>query len=86
VALLVLDPEVSARWISENGRDAMDTAIRAAVEAANAGLSRVEQIKRYHVIDAEWRPGGDELTPTMKLKRKPIQEKYAAEIERLYGA
>ena len=58
---------------------------RRAVEEANAHLSRVEQIKRSRVLDAEWLPGGDELTPTMKLKRKPIAEKYAAEIEALYA-
>jgi long-subunit acyl-CoA synthetase (AMP-forming) len=54
------------------------------VAAANAELSRVEQVKRFAIIDADWLPGGDELTPTMKLKRKPILAKYAAEIERLY--
>ena len=36
------------------------------------------------LVDADWLPGGDELTPTMKLKRKPIQQKYASEIEELY--
>ena len=36
------------------------------------------------IVDADWLPGGDELTPTMKLKRKPIQQKYASEIEELY--
>jgi long-chain acyl-CoA synthetase len=56
-----------------------------AVETANARLSKVEQIKRHTVLEQEWEPGGDELTPTMKLKRKPIAEKYAAEIEALYG-
>ena len=56
------------------------------VRAANLKLSRVEQIKRFTVLPQEWLPGGDELTPTMKLKRKPIAEKYAAEIEALYGA
>jgi long-subunit acyl-CoA synthetase (AMP-forming) len=59
--------------------------VAAAIEAANAGLSRVEQIKRFAIVEAEWPPGGDELTPTLKLKRKPIHAKYAAEIERLYG-
>ena len=40
-------------------------------------LSRVEQIKRFTIVAGDWLPGGDELTPTMKLKRKPIGEKYA---------
>jgi long-subunit acyl-CoA synthetase (AMP-forming) len=51
---------------------------------ANEQLSRVEQIKRYALLPDEWLPGGDELTPTMKLKRKPITAKYAARIEALY--
>jgi long-subunit acyl-CoA synthetase (AMP-forming) len=44
----------------------------------------VEQIKCFKLLDTDWEPGGDELTPTMKLKRKPIAEKYATEIEALY--
>ena len=55
------------------------------VEAANAHLSRVEQIKRFRLLPVEWLPGGDELTPTMKLKRRPIAEKYADEIDALYA-
>ncbi len=39
---------------------------------ANQRLSRVEQIKRFPVLHEEWLPGGEELTPTMKLRRKPI--------------
>ena len=62
----------------------MQEAIAAAVDEANSHLSRVEQIKRFAILGDEWQPGGDELTPTMKLKRKPIAEKYAAEIEALY--
>jgi long-chain acyl-CoA synthetase len=38
------------------------------------------------VLTGDWLPGGDELTPTMKLKRKPIAAKYAADIEVLYSA
>jgi long-chain acyl-CoA synthetase len=37
------------------------------------------------VLPDDWQPGGDELTPTMKLKRKPIHEKYSEEIEALYA-
>ena len=55
------------------------------VAAANEQLARVEQIKRYKLLTEDWEPGGDELTPTMKLKRKPIHEKYAKEIEELYA-
>ena len=50
------------------------------VDAANAKLARVEQIKYFTIVEGDWLPGGDELTPTMKLKRKPIAEKYAEEI------
>ena len=55
------------------------------MDAANDRLSRVEQIKRFALLEDEWLPGGDELTPTMKLKRRPIAEKYADEIEGLYA-
>jgi long-subunit acyl-CoA synthetase (AMP-forming) len=85
VALIVLDPES----LAARGADAEDPTIAEeiaeAVEAANARLSRVEQIKRYKVLSGEWLPGGDELTPTMKLKRRPIERKYEAEIEALYS-
>ena len=52
---------------------------------ANGRLSRVEQIKRYRLLEHDWMPGGDELTPTMKLKRRAIAKRYADEIERLYA-
>jgi long-chain acyl-CoA synthetase len=84
VALIVPDPDALA------GRSAEDPAVQAeiadAVTQGNARLARVEQIKRYRVLDAPWTPGGEELTPTMKLKRRPIADKYAAEIDALYAA
>ena len=63
----------------------MIAAVQEAVDEANSKLSRVEQIKKFKILPAEWEPGGDELTPTMKLKRKPIAEKYENEIEELYA-
>jgi long-subunit acyl-CoA synthetase (AMP-forming) len=95
VALLVLDPDGAAAWAARQGLGdvniaqlAEDGGVRAALEAAvqqaNSHLSRVEQIKKFVVLPDEWLPGGDELTPTSKLKRKPIAAKYAAEIEALY--
>jgi len=54
------------------------------VARVNAQLSLPEQIQRWTLLDAQWLPGGDELTPTMKLQRRPIMAKYAAAIEELY--
>jgi long-chain acyl-CoA synthetase len=83
VALLVLDPDGAA------GHDPDDPEtvrlVQEGVDAANAQLARVEQIKRFAIVPGDWLPGGDELTPTMKLKRKPIAEKYASMIESLYA-
>jgi long-chain acyl-CoA synthetase len=82
VALIVLDPDLRPAYDSQ---EKIDAEVAAGVERANEKLSRVEQIKRYKVLDEEWQPGGEELTPTMKLKRKPIAEKYAEEIAALYA-
>jgi long-chain acyl-CoA synthetase len=97
VALIVLDADFAPAWAAQQGIEAADLAalageerVRAAVQegvdAANAKLSRVEQVKRFEIVAGDWLPGGDELTPTMKLKRKPIDQKYAAAIEALYAA
>jgi long-chain acyl-CoA synthetase len=85
VALLTLDPDVAPALEQKQGRDALLAEVERGVGAANEQLARVEQIKKYTLLDDEWQPGGDELTPTMKLKRKPIHEKYEKEIEALYA-
>ena len=85
VALITLDPDVAPYFIEQNGRDAVQAEVERGVDAANEQLARVEGIKRFKLLDDEWLPGGDELTPTMKLKRKPIHEKYATEIDELYA-
>jgi long-chain acyl-CoA synthetase len=95
VALITLDPDVSPGFAQQAGveadpasmaeSDAVVAEVQKGIEAANEQLARVEQIKKFKLLPTEWEPGGDELTPTMKLKRKPIQEKYAEEIEALYG-
>jgi long-chain acyl-CoA synthetase len=95
VALLTLDPDALPLLAKE--LDAADQSLeqlaedvrviaRVAeeVELANQHLARVEQIKRFTLLPREWQPGGEELTPTMKLKRKPIASLYAEEIEALY--
>ena len=81
-ALSMADPSLATFAQHREAREMLT----AAVLEGNSKLSRVEQIKRFLIVGTPWEPGGDELTPTMKLKRKPIAEKYSAEIENLYAA
>src|SRR4051794_19676307 len=96
VALITLDPDVAPGFAKEHGIDegsmeslageqAVIDEVQAGIDRANEQLARVEQIKKFKILPVDWEPGGDELTPTMKLKRKPIHEKYADEIEGLYS-
>ncbi len=83
VALIVLDHTVTG------GRGPADTEIAQlvgeAVDRGNAKLARVEQIKRFRILPDDWAPGGDELTPTGKPRRRPIAEKYATQLAELYA-
>jgi long-chain acyl-CoA synthetase len=81
VALIVLDPDGAAAFAEQ--RDVIEEVGRA-VERANSRLSRPEQVRNFCVLETEWEAAGDELTPTLKLKRKPIERKYAREIGALY--
>ena len=56
----------------------------AAVKRANEGLARVETIKKIHILDREFSVEEDELTPTLKMKRKNIETKFKAIFDRLY--
>ncbi|MFI1916463.1 fatty acid--CoA ligase FadD11 [Nocardia sp. NPDC020380] len=96
-ALIVIDAESAAPYAVAHGLGDDSVAGLAAhpeliaeiargVAVGNAKLSRVEQIKRFTILPAFWEPGGDEITLTMKLRRKPIAEKYAKEIDRMYSA
>jgi long-subunit acyl-CoA synthetase (AMP-forming) len=96
VALITLDPDAIPGFAAEHGiedasldrlagHEAVIAEVARGVEEANGHLSRVEQIKKFRILPTDWEPGGDELTPTMKLKRKPIATKYADEIEALYS-
>ncbi|NQD90725.1 long-chain fatty acid--CoA ligase [Paenarthrobacter sp. CM16] len=82
VALISLDPDTAA------GRSASDPTViaevTAGVDLANSHLSRVEQIKKFRIVEDHWLPGSDELTPTMKIKRRNVTTKYAAQIDDLY--
>ncbi|QSE86550.1 AMP-dependent synthetase/ligase [Rhodococcus koreensis] len=83
VALITIDPDAAA------GRSASDPAViaevAAGVDLANSQLSRVEQIKKFAVVEDYWLPGSDVLTPTMKIKRRNVATRYAAQIDDLYS-
>ncbi len=96
VALIVLDRDGLAALAATLGIDDLGFAelsrrqeilhaVDAAVARGNARLSRVEQVKRFAVLDHDWPLGGAELTPTAKLKRREIATKYAAQIDALYA-
>jgi long-subunit acyl-CoA synthetase (AMP-forming) len=95
-ALVVLDADFAPAWAAKQGiedtsleslaqNDAVREAVQQGIDAGNEKLARVEQIKKFTIVQGDWLPGGDELTPTMKLKRKPIAEKYKEEIEGMYA-
>jgi long-chain acyl-CoA synthetase len=94
-ALIVLDPDVAPAWAAQHGVEvasfealADDPAVRAEIERnvddANRHFSKTEGIKRFTILREEWVPDSPEMTPTMKLKRRGIHEKYTAEIEAMY--
>src|SRR5256714_12919236 len=94
--LVVLDPQVAPAWAKARGIGAVTMAeladdpavieeIRRALTAANGHLSRVEQFKRFTILPTEWSPESEELTPTMKLKRRVISSKYQPQIEAMYA-
>jgi long-chain acyl-CoA synthetase len=94
-ALLVLDPEVAPVWAAAHGLPtdlatlATEPAVRAELEtgvaALNERLSQVEGIKRFAILGEEWLPDSEQLTATMKLKRRGVHSAYAEVIEGLYG-
>jgi len=94
--LVVLDPQVAPGWAKARGIQAGSMAelveepaiieeVRRALTIANSHLSRIEQFKRFTILPAEWSPESEELTPTMKLKRRVIYSKYEPQIEAMYA-
>ena len=95
-AILVLDPEAAGVWAQARGRSGatpQDLAtdpeviaeVQAGVDAVNAQFAQVEQIKKFHLVGTEWMPDSELLTPTSKLKRRGVNQVYAAEIEAMYA-
>ena len=95
VALLALDGEAAPAWARARGIPAGSlealasdprvlAEVAAAVAAANERLSRVQQVKRWRLLPVEWTAETGELTPTLKLKRRVVHDRYAGEIDSLY--
>ncbi|GAA1861815.1 AMP-dependent synthetase/ligase [Actinomadura bangladeshensis] len=96
VALITLDGEVAPVWAAAHGIDTTDLAALAdhplvleevakAVEDANTRLARVQQVKKWRLLPAEWTAESEELTPTLKLKRRVVHTKYSPDIDALYA-
>ena len=96
VALLTLDGEVAPAWAKAHGVEAASlpelaahpvvlAAVGEAVSAANERLARVQQVKRWRLLPVEWTADTEELTPTLKLKRRIVHAKYADDIDGLYA-
>ncbi|MDL4777088.1 AMP-dependent synthetase/ligase [Actinomadura xylanilytica] len=97
VALITLDGEVAPVWAAAHGLEGADVAALAghplvleeigrAVGDANARLARVQQVKKWRLLPAEWTAESEELTPTLKLKRRVVHGKYTDVLDALYDA
>ena len=97
VALLTIDPDEAAALAGRTGAPSADIATLAAhagvreelqhgVDAVNARLARIEQVKRFVILDHDLTQDGGELTPTLKIKRPVVAEHYGALVDRLYDA
>jgi long-chain acyl-CoA synthetase len=96
VALLTLDGGVAPAWAKARGLEVGSLAelaaspevlaeVGRAVAAANEKLARVQQIKYWELLPVEWTAESEELTPTLKLKRRVVHAKYADVIDGLYA-
>ena len=96
VAILTLDGEIAPLMAQQLGIEFTDLAdlaakpeiramVQQSVDAANARLSRPEQVKSFELLPVEWTAESEELTPTLKLKRRVVNAKYSDVVDRLYG-
>ena len=93
--LMVLDPDAAAAFAAQHGlqpdvallsvHPAVREAMQLGIDFANSKLSRVEQVRAFTVVPEYWHPGTDVLTPTMKVRRKPVNDRYAAQIDAMYA-
>jgi long-chain acyl-CoA synthetase len=95
VAVLTVDADALTPWAEGHGIEARGAALRrdpavhdlvqAEIDRVNAHHGRAEQVRRFAILDAEFSQESGELTPTLKLKRQVVVDRYAGDIERLYA-
>ncbi len=94
-ALVTVDPDEFPRWADQNGKTAplaeltedpdLKAAIQAAIDDANKTVSKAEAIKEFRILPVDFTIEGGEMTPTLKVKRKVVEEKYADALTSIYG-
>jgi long-chain acyl-CoA synthetase len=95
-ALITLDPVEIGKWASARGLDgdvaalvvepAVRELVQGIVDDVNHERSRFEQLKRFAILERDFTMEDGEVTPTLKLKRRVVEQHFAGEIEELYGA
>ena len=94
--IIALDAEEAPIWAAKHGVPYTDLAafshlpevraeLQSAFDAANQEVSRVEQVKKFVIVPDAWTPDSGEITPSLKLKRRVVLEKYSSDIESMYG-
>jgi long-chain acyl-CoA synthetase len=95
VAIVTLDEEEILPWAKEKGlpddvgelaeQDEVREMVQTELDRANANYAQVEQIKRFTILDHDLSIDGGELTPTLKVKRNVIYDRYSELFESMYG-
>jgi long-chain acyl-CoA synthetase len=94
--IIALDEEEAPAWAEANGieyrdldsfsqRPEVQEEVARAVSEANESVARVEQVKKWVIVPDVWTPDSGEITPSLKLKRRVVLDKYAEQIESMYA-
>jgi long-chain acyl-CoA synthetase len=94
--IIALDPEEAPIWAAKHSLSFTDLAtfskladvraeIQTALDTANQEVSRVEQVKKFVIVPDAWTPDSGEITPSLKLKRRVVLDKYSSDIESMYN-
>lgn len=94
--IVALDPDEAPGWAAKHGIQYTDlpsfsrlpevrAELQNALDTANQEVSRVEQVKKFVIVPDAWTPDSGEITPSLKLKRRVVLEKYASDINSMYS-